>query len=88
MDIHYPNSFVVLQLVNIHDRYYKVVRTDGRIEWYVLTGELDSLRFKNDYPRIREDVSAKEQGTVKEMTFAKIKQAGVPDVVAKLMEAK
>ncbi|MBP5434437.1 hypothetical protein J6Z39_01310 [bacterium] len=76
------------EIKSIHDRYYKVVRTDGKVEWYVLTGELDSLRFKNDYPRIREDVFAKEQGTVKEMTFAKIKQAGVPDVVVKLMEAK
>lgn len=78
----------VKEIESIHDRYYKVVRDDGRIEWYVLTGELDSLRFENDHPRIREDISVTEQGTVKEMTFSKIKQAGVPETVVKLMEAK
>ena len=65
----------VAEIKSIHDRYYKVVRADGRIEWYVLTGELDSLRFENDHPRIRENVSVYEKGTVKEMTFSKIKQA-------------
>lgn len=72
----------------IHDRYYKVVRTDGNTEWWVLTGELDSLRFENDHPRIREDVTVTEQGTVKEMTFSRIKERGVPAAVVKLMEAK
>ena len=71
----------------IHDRYYKVVRTDGRTEWWVLTGELDSLRFENDNPRIREDVTVSETGKVKEMTFAQIRQSGIPENVVKLMEA-
>ena len=74
-------------LKTIHDRYYKVVRTDGRTEWWVLTGELDSLRFENDNPRIREDVTISEKGTVKEMTFAQIRQSGIPENVVKLMEA-
>ena len=72
----------------IHDRYYKVVRTDGNTEWWVLTGELDSLRFRNDHPRIREDVTVMEPGTVKEMTFSRIKESGVPAAVVQLMEAK
>ena len=72
----------------IHDRYYKVVRNDSRVEWWVLTGELDSLRFENDRPRIREDIQSCTEGTVKEMTFSKIMQSGVPDAVIKLMEVK
>ena len=75
------------EIKTIHDRYYKVERTDGRNEWWVLTGELDSLRFENDHPRIREDVTADEKGKVKEMTFAQIKQSGIPENVVKLMEA-
>ena len=83
-----PKEKTVEEIKSIHDRYYKVVRTDGRIEWYVLTGELDSLCFENDHPKIREDISVIDKGTVKEMTFSKIKQAGVPETVVKLMEAK
>mgnify|MGYP007070210242 CR=1 FL=1 len=76
------------EIKTIHDRYYKIVRTDGNTEWWVLTGELDSLRFENDNPRIREDISTTENGTVKEMTFSRIKESGVPAMVVKLMETK
>lgn len=72
----------------IHDRYYKVTRTDGNIEWWVLTGELDSLRFDDDHPRIRDNITSGTKGKVKEMTFSKIRQAGVPEAVIKLMEAE
>lgn len=72
----------------IHDRYYKLVRTDGSTEWWVLTGELDSLRFDNDHPLIRDDIASSTEGTVKEMTFSKIQQSGVPEAVIKLMEAE
>ena len=77
---------------DIHDRYYKVVRTDDSIteivEWWVMTGELDSLRFENDTPRIREDITYKEKGRVKEMTFSKIKQEGVPEALKNIIEEK
>lgn len=74
------------EIKNIHDRYYKVVRENGSVEWWVMTGELDSLRFDNDNPRIREDIQITEKGTVKEMTFSKIKQEGVPESVKTIME--
>lgn len=75
----------VNEIKSIHDRYYKVIKNDGREEWWVMTGELDSLRFENDNPRIRDDISINETGIVKEMTFAKIKKQGVPEIVTKLM---
>lgn len=76
------------EIKSIHDRYYKVVRTDDSIEWWVMTGELDSLHFKNDRPRIREDVKITEKGIVKEMTFSKIKQEGVPEALKNIVEEK
>ena len=76
------------EIKSIHDRYYKVVRTDDSIEWWVMTGELDSLHFENDRPRIREDVKITEKGIVKEMTFSKIKQEGVPEALKNIMEEK
>ncbi len=71
---------------SIHDRYYKLTRTNGNIEWWVLTAELDQLRFENDHPRIREDITMDTKGTVHEMTFSRIRQEGVPDEVKQLME--
>ena len=57
------------------------------MEWWVLTSELDSLRFESDSGRIREDVTISEKGTVKEMTFSRIKRAGVPQKLIAIMEA-
>lgn len=75
-------------LKDIHDRYFKITRSDGSIEWRVMTGELDTIRFENDAPRIREDIRCDEKGKVKEMTVSKIKQDGVPDKLVKTMEEK
>lgn len=72
----------------VHDRYFKLVRTDGKREWWVLTAELDQLRFDKDHPHIREDITMETKGTVHEMTFSRIRPEGVPDVVKKLMEEK
>lgn len=76
------------EIKEIHDRYYKVIRTDDSVEWWVMTGELDSLRFENDHPRIREDIGTSNEGIAKEMTFSKIKQEGVPQNVTNIMEEK
>lgn len=76
------------EIKNIHDRYFMISRTDDSVEWWTLTGELDSLRFNNDTPRIREDITITTEGRVKEMTFAKIKEGGVPELARKLMEEK
>lgn len=76
------------EINSIHDRYYKVVRLDGETEWWVMTGELDSIRFENDNPRIREDIGVDEQGRVKEMTISRLKESGIPNQLLKLMEAK
>ena len=77
------------EIRDIHDRYYKVVRKDDIIEWWVMTGELDSLRFdKDNYSMIREDITIEDKGFVKEMTFSKIRQSGVPEKVVKIMEIK
>ncbi len=73
---------------SIHDRYFKLVRTNGNIEWWVLTAELDQLRFDKDRPHIREDITMETKGTVHEMTFSRIRQEGVPDEVKQLMEEK
>lgn len=75
-------------LKDIHDRYFKIMRSDGSIEWRVMTGELDTIRFENAAPRIREDIRCDEKGKVKEMTVSKIKQDGVPDELVKIMEEK
>lgn len=74
------------EIKDIHDRYFMISRTDGSVEWWTLTGELDSLRFNNDTPRIRKDITITTEGRVKEMTFAKIKKGGVPELARKLME--
>lgn len=76
------------EIKSIHDRYYKVVRDNAPIEWWAMTGELDSLHFENDSPRIREDITITEKGTVKEMTFSKIKQEGVPEALKNIIEEK
>lgn len=73
------------EIKKIHDRYYKVVRTDGKTEWWILSGELDSLRFENDAPKLREDIDISTKGRVKEMTFSKIKKSGVLEQVINLM---
>ena len=75
-------------LKDIHDRYFKITRSDSSVEWRVMTGELDTIRFENDAPRIREDIRCDEKGKVKEMTVSKIKQDGVPDKLVKIMEEK
>lgn len=74
------------EIKDIHDRYFMISRTDGSVEWWTLTGELDSLRFDNDTSRIRENITITTEGRVKEMTFAKIKKGGVPELARKLME--
>ena len=78
----------VEDIKTVHDRYFKLVRTDGKIEWWVLTAELDQLRFDKDHPHIREDITMETEGTVHEMTFSRIRSEGVPDVAKQLMEEK
>ena len=73
---------------DIHDRYYKIVRDDGTIEWWKMTAELDQLKFENDSPNIREDITSETKGTVGEMTFSKIKLSAVPEKLISLMEER
>lgn len=74
------------EIKEIHDRYFMISRIDGSVEWWKLSGELDSLKFDCDTPRIREDITITTRGTVKEMTFTKIKKDGVHKSARKLME--
>lgn len=74
------------EIKDIHDRYFMISRIDGSVEWWKLSGELDSLKFDCDTPRIRENITITTEGIVKEMTFTKIKKDGVHKSARKLME--
>ena len=73
-------------LRSVHDRYIKVTKNDGTIEWWVMTGELETLQFDNDFPAVREDIGTDMKGTIKELTVSKIQERGVSTVCVNLMK--
>lgn len=80
-----------IALQEIHDRYFKVVRSTEngeQSEWWVLTGELDKLDFgdRRNGKSIREDIKTDTQGKVTEMRFMKIKEEGVPHILKGMMQ--
>ncbi len=65
-----------------HDRIYRVEKVSGELEWWTMTGELDSLRYNIDFDSVDEITV----GQVKEMTFALIEEKGVPEHTRKIIE--
>lgn len=75
----------------IHDRYYKIERTDGSVEWLKMSGELDAIRYDGDFAdgqTERDDISENEVGSVKEMTITRIKYENINAEVRVAMEGK
>ncbi len=68
----------------IHDRYYRIVHEDGKIEWAVMTGELDALKFENDFAdsrNARTDITHTTEGYIKEMRIIYVSPDGIPESV-------
>jgi len=68
------------QLKKIHDRYYRIIHTDGSVEWVIMTGELDALRYDND-DHFRNDIEPNTKGSVKEMRIVHVKEECIPENV-------
>lgn len=78
------------EIEKIHDRYFRIKRSDGSVEWLKMSGELDAIRYQNDFadgkhPRV--GINEDSFGRVKEMTVVRVDQDGIPMSVRELMEA-
>jgi hypothetical protein len=78
------------EIEKIHDRYFCIKRSDGSVEWLKMSGELDAIRYQNDFvdgkhPRV--GINEDSVGRVKEMTVVRVDQEGIPMSVRELMEA-
>ena len=79
------------EIEKIHDRYYRVEKTDGNIEWWKMSGELDAIRYDGDFKdgrQPRQGIDEKTRGIVKEMTVVRVEESGIPELVRKVMEER
>lgn len=73
----------------IHDRYYKIERETGDVDWIKMTGELDALRYPNDFAdgmTPNKNIDEHTKGRVKEMTILGVDRKGINPDVARAME--
>ena len=66
---------------DIHDRYFLFETSNGRV-WYKMSGEIDALKYKEDFS----DVDESTIGNIKEMTVYTVTEDGIPEKVKKIME--
>lgn len=73
---------------DIHDRYWQIERDGGKTEFFIISGELDALKFENDFTnsKPRRDITAETKGTVKEMTVTFVDESGLPEKIKKYFE--
>lgn len=78
------------EIEKIHDRYFKINRKNNEVEWWKLSGELDALRFDNDFiqKQPRGDIKPDTEGFAGEMTFVRVSESGIPETLNKIMEDK
>lgn len=77
------------ELERIHDRYFCVKKNDGSIEWLKMSGELDAIRYENDFKdgkHSADGINESTVGRVKEMTVVRVSAEGIPSNVRALME--
>lgn len=82
-------EFSADKLKSIHDRYYRIKATDGSIFWFKMSGELDALRFPNDFTdgkTANRDITTTTYGRVKEMTVVMVEDTCINGEISKLME--
>lgn len=68
----------------IHDRYYRIVHNDGKVDWVVMTGELDALKYDKDFSNSRDartDIVHTTNGYIKEMRIIRVSDDGIPSSV-------
>ncbi len=66
---------------DIHDRYFLFETSNGRV-WYKMSGEIDALKYKEDFS----DIDESTVGNIKEMTVYMVTEDGIPEKVKKIME--
>lgn len=79
----------IKDIEKIHDRYYKIERESGDIEWVKMTGELDAFRYENDFIDGQTPNGGIDENTVasvKEMTIVSVKSEGIIPLVKDAME--
>ena len=77
------------ELERVHDRYFCIKRSDGTVEWLKMSGELDAIRYANDFKdgnHPAEGIDENTVGRVKEMTVVRVSEEGIPSNVRLLME--
>jgi hypothetical protein len=77
------------ELERIHDRYFRIKRKGGTVEWLKMSGELDAIRYANDFKDGKhpaEGIDENTVGRVKEMTIVRVSEEGIPSNVRMLME--
>lgn len=74
----------------IHDRYILVEKNDGCKDWYKMSGELDAIRYENDFINGEPNGKITESTVayVKELTVYKVSEDGIIKDVKSLMENK
>lgn len=73
----------------IHDRYYRIERENGQVEWLKMSGELDALRYENDFSDGKTPNKFIDENTiarVKEMTIVYVDEDGIGSDIKKIME--
>ena len=72
----------------IHDRYILIEKDDGSNDWYKMSGELDAIRYVNDFinGEPNEKISEDTPAYIKEMTVSKLDESGIIPEVKSLME--
>lgn len=73
----------------IHDRYYRIEKESGDVEWIKMTGELDAFRFYNDFidgKTPNREIDENTEASVKEMTIISVGKEGIIPAVIKAME--
>lgn len=79
----------IKDIEKIHDRYYRIERESGDVEWVKMTGELDAFRYVNDFVDGRtpnRDINEETVASVKEMTIVGVERKGIIPAVIKAME--
>lgn len=79
----------IKDIEKIHDRYYRIEKESGDIEWIKMTGELDAFRYVNDFVDGRtpnRDIDEDTVASVKEMTIVGVESKGIISAVINAME--